>query len=108
MKYCLEKFITNYDKGLLQIATAHFITNCDKGYYKLRQVRYYKLRQGLLQIATCTLLQIATRIITNCDRYYKLRSRALLTVTNDSKHLHKGKRDLFTTTTKKAGLLIQC
>ena len=65
MKYCLEKFITDCDKELLQIATAHFITNCDKGYYKLRQIRYYKLRQVLLQIATG---------ITNCDdRYYKLR-----------------------------------
>ena len=43
MRYCLEKFITNCDKGLLQIARAHFITNCD---------RYYKLRRPLLQIAT--------------------------------------------------------
>ena len=42
---------------LLQIAT--------RGYYKMRQVRYYKLRQVLLQIA---------KGITNCDnRYYKLR-----------------------------------
>ena len=56
MKYCLEKFITNCDKGLLQIATGtllqiatNFITNCDNRYYKLRQV---------LEIAT--LLQIAT------------------------------------------------
>ena len=49
MKYCLEKFVTN----------------CDKGYYKLRQLRYYKLRHGLLQTVTG---------ITNCDdRYYKLR-----------------------------------
>ena len=51
MKFCLEKFITNCDKGLLQTATAHFITNCDK---------------GLLQIETSMLFQIATRI-TNCD-----------------------------------------
>ena len=62
MKHCLEKFITNCDKGLLQIATGKLlqiatsfitvatgITNCDSCYYKLRQV---------LQIAT--LLQIAT------------------------------------------------
>ena len=36
-----------------------------RGYYKLRQARYYKLRQVLLQIATG---------ITNCDNhYYKLR-----------------------------------
>ena len=67
--YCLAKFITNCAKGLLQITTAHFITNCDKAnYYKLRQVRFYKLRQVLLQIATG---------ITNCDRYYKLRQPLL-------------------------------
>ena len=33
-------------------------------YYKLRQLFYYKVRQGLLQIATG---------ITKCDDYYKLR-----------------------------------
>ena len=43
---------------LLQIATAQFITKCDG---------------LLLQIATPFLLQSATRFITNCDRYYKLR-----------------------------------
>ena len=43
---------------LLQIATAYFITKCDG---------------HLLQIATAFLLQSATRYITNCDRYYKVR-----------------------------------
>ena len=43
---------------LLQIATAYFITKCDG---------------QLLQIATAFLLQSATRFITNCDRYYKVR-----------------------------------
>ena len=43
---------------LLQIATAQFITKCDG---------------QLLQIATAFLLQSATRFITNCDRYYKVR-----------------------------------
>ena len=43
---------------LLQIATAYFITKCDG---------------QLLQIATAFLLQSATRYITNCDRYYKVR-----------------------------------
>ena len=43
---------------LLQIATAWFITKCDG---------------QLLQIATAFLLQSATRFITNCDRYYKVR-----------------------------------
>ena len=33
-------------------------------YYKLRQLFYYKVRHGLLQIATG---------ITKCDDYYKLR-----------------------------------
>ena len=66
-------------------------------FYKLRQLFYYKVRHGLLQIATVlqsamnllqiatllqsamNLLQIATRItkcdefIRNCDRYYKVR-----------------------------------
>ena len=62
MKYCLEKFITNCDKGLLQIATGtllqiatNFITNCD---------RYYKLRQPLLQIATGI---TNCGVITDCD-----------------------------------------
>ena len=43
---------------LLQIATAWFITKYDG---------------QLLQIATAFLLQSATRFITNCDRYYKVR-----------------------------------
>ena len=43
---------------LLQIATASFITKCNG---------------QLLQIATAFLLQSATRFITNCDRYYKVR-----------------------------------
>ena len=44
---------------LLYIATAQFITKCDG---------------QLLQIATAFLLQSATRFITNCDGYYKVRS----------------------------------
>ena len=43
---------------LLQIATAWFITKYDG---------------QLLQIATAFLLQSATRFITNCNRYYKVR-----------------------------------
>ena len=47
------------------------------GCYKLRRLFYYKVRHGILQIATgitkCEdLLQIATGI-TRCDDYYKLR-----------------------------------
>ena len=37
MKYCLEKLITNCDKGLIQIVTS-FITNRNDRYSKLRQV----------------------------------------------------------------------
>ena len=43
---------------LLQIATTYFITKCDG---------------QLSQIATAFLLQSATRYITNCDVYYKVR-----------------------------------
>ena len=51
----LKKFLHSAME-LLQIAM--------DGYYKLRQLFYYKVRNGLLQIATG---------ITKCDDYYKLR-----------------------------------
>ena len=55
---------------LLQIATG--ITKCDD-YYKLRQYKFITKCDGqLLQIATAFLLQSATRLIINCDRYYKV------------------------------------
>ena len=40
-------------------------------YYKLRQLFYYKVRQGLLQITTG--ITKCDGFITNCDRYYKVR-----------------------------------
>ena len=40
-------------------------------FYKLRQLFYYKVRQGLLQIATG--ITKCDGFITNCDRYYKVR-----------------------------------
>ena len=40
-------------------------------YYKLRQLFYYKVRHGLLQIATG--ITKYDGFITNCDRYYKVR-----------------------------------
>ena len=40
-------------------------------YYKLRQLFYYKVRHGLLQIATG--ITKCDEFITNCDRYYKVR-----------------------------------
>ena len=53
-------------------------------YYKLRQLFYYKVRHGSLQIATritkCNgLLQIATGI-TKSDNYYKLRQYSFSTI----------------------------
>ena len=40
-------------------------------YYKLRQLFYYKVRHGLLQITTG--ITNCDGFITNCDRYYKVR-----------------------------------
>ena len=40
-------------------------------YYKLRQLFYYKVRHGLLQITTG--ITKCDGSITNCDRYYKVR-----------------------------------
>ena len=43
-------------------------------YYKLRQLSFFAKCDGqLLQIATAFSLQCATRFITSCDRYYKVR-----------------------------------
>ena len=50
----------NYYK-LRQLSLLQSAMDC---YYKMRQLFYYKVRQGLLQIATG---------ITKCDDYYKLR-----------------------------------
>ena len=50
----------NYYK-LRQLSLLQSTMDC---YYKLRQLFYYKVRRGLLQIATG---------ITKCDDYYKLR-----------------------------------
>ena len=48
------------------------ITKCDD-YYKLRQYKFITKCDGqLLQIATAFLLQSAKRFITNYDRYYKV------------------------------------
>ena len=56
------------------------ITNCDSlhgllqsamdSYYKLRQLFYYKVQHGLLQIAIG--ITKCDGFITNCDRYYKM------------------------------------
>ena len=72
---------------LLQIATAYFITKCDG---------------QLSQIATAFLLQSATRYITNCDGYYKVRwiyyklrqvlQSAMIIINCDSTHGIHGKQ----------------
>ena len=52
------------------------ITNCESlVYYKLQQLSYCKMLNGLLKIAT-GLFQ-STMIITNCDSQYKVLSSAL-------------------------------
>ena len=47
-----------------------------ESYYKLRQLFYYKVRHGLLQIATG---------ITKCDDYYKLRQCPYIDLTSSRK-----------------------
>ena len=42
-------------------------------YYKVWQLFSYKVRQGLLQIATGLGITKCDGFITNCDRYYKVR-----------------------------------
>ena len=72
--------MTGYSKIrqiLLRNTTAILLQNATEGYYKIRQVFYYKMRRfyykmrELLQIATI-LLQNATAI-TKCNVYYNLR-----------------------------------
>ena len=50
--------------GIMLMLTKQ-VESLSKNYYKVRW-NYYKLRQ-------LSLLQSATRFITNCDRYYKVR-----------------------------------
>ena len=57
----------NYYK-LRQLSLLQNAMDC---YYKLRQPFYYKVRHGLLQIATG--ITKCDGFITNCDRYYKVR-----------------------------------
>ena len=56
---------------LLQIATAYFITKCDGQLLQIASAFYYKVRHGLLQIATG--ITKCDEFITNSDRYYKVR-----------------------------------
>ena len=57
----------NYYK-LRQLSLLQSAMDC---YYKLRQLFYYKVRHGLLQIATG--ITKCDGFITNCDRYCKVR-----------------------------------
>ena len=45
------------------------------GYYRVRQLFYYKVRQVLLQSASG--ITKCDEIITNCDRYYNVRQNRL-------------------------------
>ena len=56
---------------LLQIATAYFITKCDGQLLQIASAFLYKVRHGLLQIATG--VTKCDGFITKCDRYYKVR-----------------------------------
>ena len=53
-------------------------------YYKLRQLFYYKVQHGLLQIATG---------ITKCDDYYKLRQYIWVCAAWDSKLAPRSKKN---------------
>ena len=57
----------NYYK-LRQLSLLQSAMDC---YYKLRHLFYYKVRHGLLQIAT--VITKCDGFITNRDRYYKVR-----------------------------------
>ena len=65
--YVYNKVRWNYYK-LRQLSLLQSAMDC---YYKLRQLFYYKVRHGLLQIATG--ITKCDGFITNCDRYYKVR-----------------------------------
>ena len=56
---------------LLQIPTAYFITKCDGQLLQIASAFLYKVRHGLLQIATG--VTKCDGFITNCDRYNKVR-----------------------------------
>ena len=56
---------------LLQIPTAYFITKCDGQLLQIASAFLYKVRHGLLQIATG--VTKCDGFITNCDMYYKVR-----------------------------------
>ena len=79
---------------MLQITKAKLLQIATEIYYKLWQLKYYKLHKILLQITTANLLQITTillqtttaitncdKFITNYDNYYKLQQ--LLQITTE-------------------------
>ena len=86
------------------------ITNCDSSlYYKLRQVRYYKLQIGT-SITNCNRHYKLRQVFANCDRYYKLRQPLLQiatgitncdVITNCDSTRNKGTLNLLEMLTKK-------
>ena len=67
---CVFWHYVNTDEVSL-ITLQKLLQSAMDSYYKLRQLFYYKVRHGLLQIATG--ITKCDRFITNCDRYYKVR-----------------------------------
>ena len=69
--------ITNYKSyykvrwNYYKLGQLSLLLSAIDGCYKLRQFFYYKVRHGILQIATG--ITKCDGFITNCDRYYKVR-----------------------------------
>ena len=63
-KTCLSKPGLRMMKIVTENSTGQFITNCMRQHFNAKfDTAYYKLRH---------VLQSSTRLITNCDRYYKV------------------------------------
>ena len=58
------------------------------GCYKLRQLFYYKVRHGILQIATG--ITKCDGFITTCDRYYKVRLLLQIETVQHPHHFYMG------------------
>ena len=69
----VESLSTNYDKvrwNYYKLRQLSLLPSAMDGYYKLRQLFYYKVRHGLLQIATG--ITKCDGFITNCNRCCKV------------------------------------
>ena len=76
-KTCLSKPGLRMMKIVTENSTGQFITNCMRQHFNAKfDTAYYKLRH---------VLQSSTRLITNCDRYYKVRHGLLQIATGIKK-----------------------